>query len=621
MAEAGPLDGVLGPEGDEREIESGPLAADAIATAVAMDAARHDPELARKAGDYLDEQRALVRLQVRCFDEDRRLSTQAARRKRFSDRLRTAGQVFLAVVAFVVAFAAVGMVWAAAHDHGLVVEAFSVPPDLAQRGLTGQVVAKQVLDQLADMQSRTESTRAASSYSNNWGDDLKVEIPETGVSLGEVRRSLSGWLGHPTRISGEVIRTPARLTLTARAGESGAKSFSGPDADFDRLVQGAAEAVYARTQPYRYSQYLIAVGRPVEALAVMTALVRSPDRRERAWAHSGLGTLDLELGGDAAADAREQRAALGEVPAFRPALGDLALAEFVLGHDQEAVRAANRFLAAPRSSTASLVSMRSGAMSAIVRLDRALIQGDTPEAILQMPHFLGAYRSPIFKSLMKFPLSEVAYASAMGHDPSSMRVALATLDAHNPYVSLASGVLALGADDPSAVAILGQLRDSLPGIAADYRDPFLPRTVTSWLAIAKARFGDPAGARALIATAPVDCYLCVRARGIIAAAGDRGEAERWFAEAIRQGPELPQAFVDRGSARLSWGDAPGAIADARAASKLSTHYADAPKLWGDALARQGRWADALARYDAALTYAPAWSPLRRARDAAARHVG
>jgi len=41
--------------------------------------------------------------------------------------------------------------------------------------------------------------------------------------------------------------------VTARAGGTAGKSFSGPDADFGQLVQQAAEAVYERTQPYRYT--------------------------------------------------------------------------------------------------------------------------------------------------------------------------------------------------------------------------------------------------------------------------------------------------------------------------------------------------------------------------------
>jgi predicted Zn-dependent protease len=139
------------------------------------------------------------------------------------------------------------------------------------------------------------------------------------------------------------------------------------------------------------------------------------------------------------------------------------------------------------------------------------------------------------------------------------------------------------------------------------------------LAIAKARFADPAGARTLIAKTPADCYLCVRARGVIATAtGDQVDAERWFAQAIKQAPGLPQAFVDRGNAHLIWGDAASALADAEHATQLSQHNADAWKLWGDALAHQNQRKQALAKYDEALKYAPNWKQLKEMREALAK---
>lgn len=72
--------------------------ADAIALAIAMDTAKHDPELARKAGNYLEEQHALVRLQAKYFDEERRLAIAAAERKRLSDRLRNGFMLFVALL-------------------------------------------------------------------------------------------------------------------------------------------------------------------------------------------------------------------------------------------------------------------------------------------------------------------------------------------------------------------------------------------------------------------------------------------------------------------------------------------------------------------------------------------
>jgi hypothetical protein len=69
------------------------------------------------------------------------------------------------VIVVAVAVLIVSAVWSAAHDDGLVVDVFSVPPDMAQRGLTGDFVASHFLDRLTDLISNgsdAESPKAAS---------------------------------------------------------------------------------------------------------------------------------------------------------------------------------------------------------------------------------------------------------------------------------------------------------------------------------------------------------------------------------------------------------------------------------------------------------------------------
>ena len=81
---------------------------------------------------------------------------------------------------------------------------------MAQSGLTGQAIAAQLQDKLSAMQTATDSGRPAKSYASSWGDGIKVMIPNTGISVGDVYRTLAGWLGHQTHITGEVYRTPDR---------------------------------------------------------------------------------------------------------------------------------------------------------------------------------------------------------------------------------------------------------------------------------------------------------------------------------------------------------------------------------------------------------------------------
>jgi len=72
---------------------------------------------------------------------------------------------------------------------------------------------------------------------------------------------------------------------------------------------------------------------------------------------------------------------------------------------------------------------------------------------------------------------------------------------------------------------------------------------------------------------------------------------------------------------LAEGDSAAAIAKFTIAHQKGPRFADPLEGWGDALARQGHWSEALAKYDDALKDAPAWTELRQARDAAARRAG
>ena len=293
----------------EEPEESGPEATTAGADAVAavMAAAlkrrrspgRVDPEF----DAFLRDQRRLVNLQTEHLHEQREVILARLKLGRWKDRIGLALQLMTAGVGLAIAVAVGVMAWQAHEDHGVSIAAFSVPPDLVARGLTGQVLATEVLDRLSDLQASTVTARPASTYANDWGGDIKVEIPETGVSIGELNRWLRDWLGSATRITGEVVRTPAGIAVTARAGEGTSRRFEGAESDLDKLVGKAAEAIYAQTQPYRYALWLSSHGHEDEALAQFQWLARHGPAKDQPWAYAGWSSAlqqrgDFEGGAD-----------------------------------------------------------------------------------------------------------------------------------------------------------------------------------------------------------------------------------------------------------------------------------------------------------------------------------
>ena len=160
------------------------------------------------------------------------------------------------------------------------------------------------------------------------------------------------------------------------------------------------------------------------------------------------------------------------------------------------------------------------------------------------------------------------------------------------------------------------------GARRDVQRPFYANSapVSSWpfQADALSMLGRHAQAQALIGRTPLDCYDCVRIRGLVAKRnGDPAAAQRWFAVAVRQGPSLPAAFSDWGTLLLDARRYRSAEVKLREASRLAPNWADPLKSWGDLLAAQGKREEALAKYDAALKLAPKWVGLRKARDAVA----
>src|ERR1700722_5188839 len=389
----GILGGLLGGEEQRPEVEApeAVAGAEAFAAAVAAIASRQDPGVARKTEQFLSEQTELLKIQKEHLKDEHEARLHFLRGqarevdiRRFGLRLKLGLQVFVILAATVIGIGAVLMIRNAIEAHGVVIEAFQVPPDLAQHGLTGEVIAEQVLDQLADMEAAASSSsaRPASSSSSSWGHDLKVEIPETGVSFGELNRFLHEAWGRESHISGEVYETPTGITVTARTAGKQSKSFSGRTEDLGQLVRRAAESIYAQTQPYRFANYLFNRGRMDEYAAVTQRLSRDSNPVERAWAHQSMGAiLGYVRDRDLRQYATEEHAALAAVPEFLRAMGSAATAESFLGHDAAAVEMATQCATASPASNATGASDWQTLVMAECLAIKSGAEGNYPEVL------------------------------------------------------------------------------------------------------------------------------------------------------------------------------------------------------------------------------------------------
>ena len=604
----------LAEQGEDPQAESGTPASstpDASAAAVALALGRTSKggkALDAEATTFLRKQSRLIDLQTEHLHEQRALQISLLRLGRWKGLVTLGLQAMTALVGLSIAAAVGAMAWSAHEDHGLAIAPFSVPPDLAQRGLTGQVVASRVLDRLSALQAETVSARPASTYANDWGDDVKVEIPETGVSVGELSRYLRQWLGGETRVTGEVVRIASGLSVTARAGQEPGRTVQGAEGDLDTLVAQAAEAVYATTQPYRYAVYLAGHGKADEALAAYIRLARTGSPEDRRWAYTGWSALLWDRGDNTGAVAvvREaQRRGLD----LHDTGGELSLvnAEKALGHLEAETMDMRSGLARDRASRLHTIFVGPAAR----RVQAAAIAGETGDFRRGAEGMGEVGDLNTEGGGMSATLTLTAVSDLISdHDVSGARRRFDTLQPSAqtgrtpfPFEAEAAGAL----DDwPRYVALAEQQGRSPQTAGAAVRDVFRRRGAAE-LALGYVRAGRLADAEALLANTPLDNDPCVEARAVLAAAkGDWASADRWFAAYDRQAPDYPFGDADWGAALLGKGDLDGAIAKLALAHRKSPHFADPLEMWGEALMRKGEFAGAIAKFKEADKNAPRW---------------
>ena len=622
MAE-GLLGGLLGGEEEKGESEAAAAraSAEAFAAAVAAEQAKHHPGVARATEAFLDEQRLLLRSQREELTEQRplRLShlkshSREGKLRRFGQRIRNGMQVATALVFALIGLGLGVMVYDAVTARSVVVEPFDTPPALLARGLSGKVVAGGLLDQLTRLQAATRANVAKRHLSNAWTGDIKVEVPETGLSLGDIDRMLKARFGHDLHIQGDLVQTDTGgLALTVRGDNLLPKVFSGGPGDLDTLTTRAAEYIYGQSQPGLFVQYLVSAGRNADAVAFAKAAYATTSAEDRPyllneWAN-GLGNT----GAPPQASLPLYREALKQKPDYWTAYNNVMNAQWLLGDEEGAWRTGEsmRQAAGGRPGRApevyyanwdtlawNLQAWRAGAVA-----DAAANQGVGTAVSAQGPL--------------------IADMDVRLHEPADAEFQLQTAqgDAKDPTIAAVThfihGRIATEVGDGARAAA------EMEAFAAAYADPEVSNNYPGylcWVAPAEELAGHPDKADAALKPGGrfVDCY---RFRGdILGHRGDWAGAEKAYAEAVAIAPDLPAGYYSWGVALARHGDLAGALVKLRANNQRGPHWADPLKAWGDVLARQGRWKEALAKYDAALKYAPSWAELHQARDAAARRV-
>jgi tetratricopeptide (TPR) repeat protein len=617
VAEGGFVEKLLGAEGaEEQEAEAPPAPLDPAAAAAAMEAARVDSALSRKAAIYFEKQTRLVEIQTEHLHEQREVQISHLRIRRLSDRLKVVSQVFFILVVGAVGVGMSVMIYDAFASNTVVVDVFKAPPALASRGLTGDVVASGVLDGLLKLQAATRTASKGLTATGAWATDVKLELPETGISIGEISRILHERFGHDVHIEGELVQTEnGGLSLTVRGDGVLAKTFQGTSGYLDNLTNDVAEYVYGQSMPFHFVTYLLETSRYADAAAFLPgAIRREKNNHQRArllnlWGH----TLEF-LNKPALAIEKYRLAILIEPHWWTPWTslpGAVTLAEGEEAGWREARSFLDHAANAPRSvrpdtDVTDLVASYLWDLPAALRssLKDVSLNGEAGETLI--PEGPG-----------------IADLYGQMHDPGDAARYMATADPDDASTKAEAAILPVY----HAIDTGTGWSDGIPSLEVFWKawqaDPALQRDTgddACLVGLSYGMVGRVAEADAVFKSAGAWSRCAAFHGDVLEHTGDLAGAERVWADGLKTAPDLPLVYQHRGISELRRGDLNAAELDFSKANTKARHFADPLKFWGDLLAKQGKWKDALTKYDEALKYAPAWTELHDAQAAAAKQI-
>jgi tetratricopeptide (TPR) repeat protein len=619
MAESSGVSEILGvgsEAGAESSVAETPV--DPTAAALAAEAAKSDPELAREASAYFRKQSHLIEVQTEHLHEQRAVNLSLLKLKRFDERLKVGLRVFVILVATIIGIFGAALIHDAVTSRSVVIDPFDAPPALAASGLSGKVVAAGLLDVLTKIQAANHTSAEHRALSNAWTSELSIEIPETGLSIGELERALKTRFGHDQHIDGELVQTEkGALALTVRGTGILPQTFTDDARNLDKILTKAGEYVYGQSQPGLWAAYL-SNDRLDEAIRFAQAAYATADPSERpyllnAWANAVSGK-----GGDGAMveALRLWQESLRLKPDYWVGYFNVTFALENLGDEEGAVREAEQMMKMAGGRPGRAPEGNYSVYDTMVRD----LPAERADIIADMESHGGVGTNVAVSGADNI---WAALVEALMHDveAATRRLAATPLDEKNMVdVALASFTQAVLAEERHDLQSAAREWDTL---ALAYANPAVSTQDPNLLCFAAVTYektGQPAKAdAALSAVGKLTLVDCFRFRGdVLDLRGDWAAAQEWYAKAVKLGPSLPSGYYSWGVALARHGDLDGAAAKFREANQKGPHWADPLKEWADVLMKQGNPHDALAKYNEALKYAPNWKQLKEARETLAK---
>jgi tetratricopeptide (TPR) repeat protein len=624
------LGGILGGEEGRPEAEA-PEAlagAEAFAAAIAHHASIQNPEVAHKTVEFLNKQSQLLEIQAEHLKDEHALRLAHLRHqlreeniRRFGLRIRVGFQLFFVLVATVIGIGGTMMFFDAVHSRSVVIDPFEVAPNIADHVPSGKIIAAGLLDVLTRIQAATRTSAERRALSNAWTNEIAINVPETGISIGQLERALKTRFGHDQHIDGDLVTTKAGgLALTVRGTRIIPKTFTDEKGDLDKLLTEAGEYAYGQSQPGLWTAYLSNNNRDDDAIRFAQEAYTTVDASERPYVLNYWANAILDKGGDGAM--REAlpfyREAIRLKPDYWDGYNNVMNALEWLGDEEGLVRVGEQMLkvAGGRPGRAPEEDYQN--------LDQALydLLPFRASIIADMESHGGLGANSAASGSENLTAAGI---DVQLHEVEAAALRLKTTPVNEksaPDVAAAAYARARLAEEQGDFEAAARAWDAY---AAAYANPTVSTNFPVGICYAAPTYektGQPVKAdAALNAVGKLTFVDCYRFRGdVLDARRDWAGAQEWYAKSVKLAPSIPSGYYSWGMALAKRGDLDAAAAKLKDANQKGPHWADPLKAWGDVLARQGHAKEALAKYDAALKYAPNWKQLKEARQAVAKQT-
>jgi len=194
-----------------------------------------------------------------------------------------------------------------AAKTSFVVKDVSVPASLQEQGISGNVIAQQILDHISEIDSAAGSRKQKAQIS---GLDFQstmptINLPVGGFNIGTIVSEVRRLLGYTeTVITGEVFieepkdkEQPAKYGLRLRiAGDGPIYKSETPEPDVQRLIAAAAERIMHKFDPINLGYFYYRQKDYDKAEEIADFALASANADNYPWAYTMRGLIARDLG-------------------------------------------------------------------------------------------------------------------------------------------------------------------------------------------------------------------------------------------------------------------------------------------------------------------------------------